>query len=340
MIQVSPQVRRNARFLITGAGGFIGRQLVRYLRGSVGELRAVTRNRGKGKPDWVDGQVNIVHADLTRPETINHVCDGIDTVIHLASYGRDVRAIESRSEEGHRSVTVGGTRSLLEAALHAGVKRFIFASSVRAMGEFGTEMLDETAVARPATTYGRSKLAAEALLFEAGRQHGINVCALRFPLVYGLGVEGSIQGMITAVDHRWFPPLPNFDNKRSMVHVDDAIQAIFLAAENDESNGKTYIVTDGLAYSTRSIYEAICHGLGRPVPEWTVPIPLLRLGVLTGETIGRLLGRPLPLNRDVYRKLTGSAWYSSDKIVRELGYRPQRTLYDTLPEMIEEYRQQ
>jgi len=95
---------------------------------------------------------------------------------------------------------------------------------------------------------------------------------LRLSMVYGPTRKGNLPRMIEAVTKGRFPPLPETGNKRSMVHVDDVVQAAMLAAERPESVGQTYVVTDGPPYSTRQIYECICEALGRDAPKWHVPI--------------------------------------------------------------------
>ncbi|MCZ6575340.1 MAG: epimerase, partial [Gammaproteobacteria bacterium] len=99
-----------------------------------------------------------------------------------------------------------------------------------------------------------------------------------------------------------------------------------------------YLVTDGQSYSTRQLYAMICYALHRPVPTWYIPTSLLRAMGWTGDLIGRLRGRPFMFDSTVLQKLLGSAWYSSEKIVRDLGYRPTRTLEDAIGEMVDEYR--
>jgi UDP-glucose 4-epimerase len=122
------------------------------------------------------------------------------------------------------------------------------------------------------------------------------------------------------------------------VHVDDVVQALLLAAEKPEAAGQTYIVTDGRVYSTRGIYRLICAALGRSAPRWAVPIGLLKLLAAVGDLIGKVKGRAFVFNSMTLEKLIGSAWYSSAKIALELGYQPTRSLEDSLPEMIVEYR--
>ncbi len=122
-----------------------------------------------------------------------------------------------------------------------------------------------------------------------------------------------------------------------MVDVRDVVQAALLATANPASAGQVYIVTDNQAHSTRQIYEWISAALRRPVPAWTIPLSLLRVAARAGDMIGRLSGRRFMLDTDALEKLTESAWYSSEKISRELGYKPAHTLKDSLPEIVAEF---
>lgn len=320
--------------LVTGATGFIGSHLIAAFRQRDGKIAALTRGR---HAQLFARDVSPRIADLACPSSLSGVCQDVDTVIHLAGYAHTEDANSVHSAAIHQQITVEGTRALLAEATRAGVKRFVFASSVKAMGEGGPDCLDESSTAQPGSTYGRAKLDAEQLILEAGK-HGMHTSIVRFPVVYGHGNKGNITRMIRAIDRRYFPPFPKVDNRRSMVHVADAVQALLLASDQSEANGQVYIATDGQAYSTREIYEAICHALVRPIPRWSIPMSLLKLGALAGDAIEWMSGRPMPLNRCILSKLLGSAWYSSDKISRELGFRPQHTLYEALPEMIAEYR--
>jgi len=206
------------------------------------------------------------------------------------------------------------------------------------MGEGGEKRFDETDATLPITEYGRAKLEAERLVLALGRDRGMHVCVLRLPLVYGPRVKGNLLQMIKAIDRGQFPPLPEAHNKRSMVHVDDVIQALRLAAENPAANRQVYLVTDGQTYSTRQMYDMIRAALRKPAVCWSVPLGLLRLAAGVGDAIGSVQGRPFFFNSMMLDKLLGSAWYSSEKIERDLGFKPTQTLETALPAMVEEYR--
>lgn len=323
-----------SRFLVTGATGFIGRRLVFALVERGHSVTALVRRAADARLPAV---VARRPGDLAVPESLRQVCAGADVVLHLASHAETEDCDGPADENAHRRVTVEGTRRLLDEARAAGARRFVFLSSVKAMGEGGEERLDETSPPRPVTAYGRAKLEAEKQVTEAGA--GMETCVLRLPMVYGPNRRGSLMRMIAAIDRGRFPPLPEVGNRRSMVHVDDVVQAVLLAAAREPLPGRLYLVTDGVDYSARGIYEAICRALDRRVPAWTVPRFALVLGARAGDAIERLTGKRMPLDSDALRKLLGSACYDSARIVRELGFRPAVTLERALPEMIRAYRE-
>jgi len=153
-------------------------------------------------------------------------------------------------------------------------------------------------------------------------------------MVYGPGVKGNLPRMIEAVAGNRFPPLPETGNKRSLVHVDDVVEAAILAAEKPVAAGQIYIVTDGRPCSTRQMYEWICLALDKPVPKWQVPMALLKAMAMTGDILGRVRGRRFIFDTDALHKLIGSAWYSSGKMERELGFVPKYDLQGSLPSII------
>ena len=326
--------------LVTGATGFIGRHLVARLLEAGASVKVVVREaRVKDAARlWQGAGLTQVVADLMDQDLPSHLCDQADTVFHLAGYAHAEDANDPRAANVHWQITVEATRTLLAQAAHSGVRRFVFVSSVKAMGEGGDIALDESSPAAPETAYGKAKRAAEKLVLAAGLAHGMHVCVLRLPLVYGPGGKGNLSRMISAIDRGRFPPISDTGNRRSMVHVDDVVQALLLAAEKPEADGQTYIVTDRQAYSTRQIYEWCREALGKPVTRWSVPLSVLQLAAKSGDIFLWLTGRHFFLDSERLGKLTGSAWYSSDKISRDLGFKPRWDLEHALPEMVTEYR--
>ena len=318
--------------LVTGATGFIGRVLCQRLQARGIRVRATARRYGEGP--WDD----FVAADFGETILPMETLEGVDTVFHLAGKAHSLSEI-AEDESEYRRINVGGMESLLSMAAKSELSRFVFFSSVKAMGDDGGDYMDEEWAAAPTTPYGISKRDSERLLFAFGRNSRVHVSALRLPLVYGRGVKGNLWKMMDAIERGRFPPLPEIKNKRSLVHVDDVISAAMLAANSPRADGKIYIVTDGHSYSTDEIYRMIRDALGKPARDWGVPLAVLRMAAGAGDVIGRLRGQRFVFDSDAYHKLLGSAWYSSEKIEQELGFRPSRGLRDGVKEMVRGFRE-
>ena len=141
--------------------------------------------------------------------------------------------------------------------------------------------------------------------------------------------------MIEAIARGAFPPLPRVSNRRSMVHVDDVVQASVLAARSEEAVGGVFIVSDGQPYSTREIYEWISAALGKSVPAWKLPVFVLKALAKAGDVIGRVTGTRWKFDTNAYDKLMASAFYSSAAICRTLGFKPKWDLKSALPAIVE-----
>ena len=323
------------RVLVTGGNGFIGRYLVSRLLEADCHVRILIRS---ALHTPAHAGVEIAEGDVRDVSAMKKAAIGCDTVFHLAGKAHSLSEIQG-NEEDYRSIIVDGTRNVLDAAVAAGVRRFAYFSSVKAMGETASQGLDEDSEPRPTTAYGRCKLAGEHLVLDYGKRTGMHVVALRLPLTYGVGNKGNLLRMIAAIDSGRFPPLPEVGNRRSILHVRNAVHAALLAATLPKGNGEVYIVTDGKNYSTRELYEIICRGLRRPIPNWTVPLNLLKALAVAGDTIGALRKKRFMFDSEALDKLVGSAWYSSQKICSELGYHPSHSFEKSLPELILWYRQ-
>jgi UDP-glucose 4-epimerase len=309
--------------LVTGANGFIGRRLI--------------TPSDKGLMRQVSKLSNVVYGDLLDPTSLAAACQGCETIFHCAGYAH---AFTSSDPNAHWRINFEGTRNLLLAAGNAGVKRFVFLSSVKAMAEPGEDCVDENWPGEPNTQYGKAKRAAEEAVLEAGLKYSMHVVSLRLSMVYGRGGRGNLERMARLIRTGWFPPLPETGNRRSLVHVDDVVAAMRLAADAPLANGKTYIVADSRARSGREIYDAIrvCFDeiSGSSVREgtWQVPAGLLRAGGIVGDMLETVLHRSLPLNSEAISRLLDSACYSSAKIERELGWRAQMSFHEGLREML------
>lgn len=318
------------RALVTGASGFIGRHLVAALRVRGVPVRAYGRRAGA----W-PGDVEAALGEIDDARALAAAADGVDVVYHLAGKVHDLGELADTGE--HARVTVGGTAALLEAcARHR--PAVVFLSTLAVYGETGEACVDEDVPPRPVSAYGRAKLEAEALVHEWGARTGSHVCVLRPPMVYGAGCKGNLIRMVRAVDRGWFPPLRDVGNRRSLVGVEDVVAALQLAASHPAARGRRFIVTDGHAYSSREIYDELCRALGRTPPGWGLPIWPLQVAARAGDWGGRILGRRLPLDSSALQRLIGSAWFSSERIGRELGFVPHTRFALGAASVVEAYR--
>ena len=312
--------------LVTGGSGFVGRALCSELRRRGTRVHVAARHHADGPWD------RFVTTDLARSALPAEALEGVDTVFHLAAKTHVRTAV--RNDPEHEAVTVEGTRRVLDAARRAGVGRFVFMSSVKAAGEPGDMLADEHFDRPPNTAYGLAKREAEELVMATGRECGMHVVVLRPALVYGPGWKGNLSRMFRAVRAGRFLPPPETGNRRSMVHVDDIVEAALLAVERPQANGRVFVLCDGEEYSTRRIYQAMCHGAGRPVARWEVPSSLLRFAARAGDALGANGRRAVPFDSEALDRLLGSAWYDSSRARSELGWAPVWTLEAALPDIV------
>jgi nucleoside-diphosphate-sugar epimerase len=309
------------RVLVTGATGTIGRRVCDALHESV-FVRASSRSIRGGGP-WSECVACDLSGDLPA-----RLLDGIDTVVHAAgrAHVHDARLDDDREYE---AVNVDGTRRLCDAAVAAGVERFVLVSSVAVLGDGGDRPVSETADPAPTSAYARSKLAAERVVAAAP----FGSIVLRFPLVYGPGAPGNLHRMVQAIARRRLPPVPPVANRRSMIHVGDAAAAVAVCAAR-APRGSVYTVTDGGAYSTHDVYVWTLAALGRRPPSVVPPAWLFRLLARAGDAAGTVIGHRAPFDSAAWRKLFGSAEYESVAIRRDLGFEALWDLRRALPAIV------
>ena len=277
------------------------------------------------------GFINEVLGDLLHLPSLENACNGVETIFHCAGCAH---ALTSSSPEIHHEVNFLGTKNLLEVAGRAGVKRFVFLSSVKAMAEPGENCVDEDWPGEPTTQYGRAKRAAEHAVLEAGARFGMHVVNLRLAMVYGRGGRGNLERLVRGLRAGRFPMLPDTGNRRSLVHVNDVVSVMRLVAERPEANGRTYIVAYPKAYSGRELCEAIRSLSPTPKFSWSAPSWGLRLGGEAGDLAGSLLRRAMPINSEVVSRLLDSECYSPLRIQQELGWRAKIDLMHGVREML------
>lgn len=313
--------------LIVGASGFVGRRLLKTFFADACSCRTFSRKTMQIR----DGVV----ADLADIAALAAACDGVETVFHCAGYAHAFSSLGAEDEAMHWRVNFEGTRNLVEAAGRAGVKRFVFLSSVKAMADPGELCADEDFPGDPGTAYGQAKYAAEQVVLKAGQRYRMHVVNLRLSMVYGAGGRGNLERMGRLIGRNIFPPLPETGNHRSLVHVNDVVSVMRLVAQDERAAGRTYIVAGTEAPSGRKLFDYLRAAQGLPPCNWSVPELILRSAGGLGDGLARLLKHRLPLNGEVLGRLLDSAWYSPARIELELGWRARVSLREGLSEMLQ-----
>ena len=231
-------------------------------------------------------------------------------VVHLAARVHVMRDEASDPLAKFREVNTEGTLNLARQAAQAGVKRFVFVSSIKVNGEGRDAAYRETDSPAPEDTYAISKWEAEQGLQQISQETGLEVVILRPPLVYGPGVKANFRRLLDTVARGWPLPLGAIRNRRSLLYLGNFVDAIRVCVEHPAAAGKTFLVDDGQPVSTPDLIRAVAHAMGRPARLLAVPVDAL-------EFAGALLGKQAAVAR-----LTGSLWVDSSLIRTRLGWTP------------------
>lgn len=321
---------------MVGASSFIGQHLIRKLIDKGDHVTGLVRNRPDKAEKWMK-DVKVVSGDITEKRSIAGLCKDIEIVYHLAAKVHDFSNKGNNADE-HSAVNVSGTKNILDECIHFGIKHFVYFSSVKAMAEERGNNLDETFSHSPETPYGKSKLEAEKIVEDYGKKYKFRTTSLRLPLVYGPGNKGNIYKMIEAVDRGRFVMIGRGANRRSMVYVENTVDAAISVLNNSVADSSVYIVTDGIDYSLKELYDTISKGLGKRPRSFFIPMGLARGFAVIGSIAGSIIGKQVPFNLNILDKLTGTYTFSSLKIQRELDFKPRYNLYNTISDTINWYK--
>jgi len=321
-----------ADVLVTGGTGFIGSLLVRGLSSIGCHISLLVESESSFK----SSEHTIHQGDLSSRNILVDAARDARVVYHLAAF-TDPDAKSREDVERCFTVNVEGTKNLL-ASLGPSTEHVVFFSTVYVFGYQNGEGIDEAYPANPSTPYGRSKLEAEGVVGEWGSKHGVMTTCLRLPLVYGPGNKGNVLRMIDAIARRRFLVIGKGDNKRSMVYVENVVDAAIAVAYREEADGEAFIVTDGRDYSVLELYQTISKYLGiRPLPL-RIPMVIARPAGKVLDLAGSVAGIKLPINSQVLKRLTASQVFSSKKIEAVLGFRPRYDLREGMAETVRWYK--
>lgn len=311
---------KRVKVLITGATGFVGKHLCEHLvekgfrvRGTHLAWEGLNELNQKVEPIEIDPISPDTNWDLALAE--------INTVIHLAARVHVMSDTSTNPLAEFRKVNCAGTINLALKAARAGVKRFVFMSTIGVNGDnSGNGSFLESDQPRPHNPYSVSKHEAELALWEISKETGMELVVIRAPLVYGPRNPGNFLSLLRIVSKGVPLPFASINNCRSLIYVGNLVDALSTIVIHPEASGKTYLVSDGEDVSTPELIRLTARSLGVRARLIIFPLFLMKIaGLLTSKS-------------GAVKQLTGSLTVDSSKIKHELGWVPPFTLSEGLME--------
>ena len=298
------------RILVTGASGFVGQALVAHLVGLdsnevVAMMRASPANR-------LAGARYVAAGDMTAGRLGAATLEGVEVIVHAAARVHVLNDDKAKSAIEFDRVNVTATLELAHQAVAAGVRRFVFLSSIGVNGvqtDIG-KPFTEADPPNPHNPYADSKLKAEQGLLLLSEQSGLELVIIRPPLVYGPGVRANFAALMRAVQRGWPLPLACVHNLRSMVAMDNLLSFIATCVDHPRAANTTFLVSDGQDISSPDLVRGLAQALG--VAARLVPVPVSAL-----QFVGRAFGRG-----DVIQRVCGNLRVDISKARRVLAWQP------------------
>ena len=314
--------------LVTGANGFVGSALIERLVAEGMPVRAAVRTPATASVLRAKyPQADVVTAgEIGAATAWRDALARVDSVVHLASRVHVLRETEPEPLRAFRGVNTEGSIALARAAAAAGVKRLIYLSTVKVIGERTEgEPFSDASILRPTGPYAISKQEAEAALFRIESETGMCVTVLRPPLVYGAGVKGNFLRLLAWVRASYPLPLSAIHNQRSLLYLGNLVDAIVTLLIRPVEAGHTYVLRDGEDVSTPELIRKLAKQMDVPVRLLPIPAWGLRLA-------GQISGRA-----EAVRRLTDSLTIDDARFRHELDWTPPYTLDQGLAETMRWY---
>ncbi|WP_421864514.1 UDP-glucose 4-epimerase family protein [Marinobacter adhaerens] len=309
-----------SKVCVTGGTGFVGSRLVEKLKCHGYTVVAPVRSQNSEADGPVVGDID------GQTDWISVLPD-VDTIIHCAGRAHIMNDNSSDPLSEFRKINVEGTLNLARQAIAAGVRRFVFLSSIKVNGELtsGGEVFRESDTPKPSDPYGISKLEAEIGLLELARHTDLEVVIVRPPLVYGPGAKGNFASMLRLVKKHIPLPLGAVRNKRSLVALDNLIDLIITCVEHPAAINQVFLVSDGDDLSTTELLRAVARAMGKSSRLLPIPADVLMIGAA-------VLGK-----KAVAQRLLGSLQVDISKARDLLDWEPPLSLEEGLFKAVERH---
>ena len=289
---------------LTGSAGFVGTAVMQHLLGQGAEIVTVGHRHRPG--------IHTTYGQLTESPAGSSLLRGYGALIHLGARVHIMQETTADPLTEFRRINVQGTLNLAQEAADAGVKRFVFISSIKVNGELtrlGSPFKANDAPA-PLDAYGVSKMEAEQGLREIAAKTGMEVVIIRPPLVYGPGVKANFAAMMRWLSRGVPLPLGAIHNQRSLVALDNLVDLIVTCIDHPAAANQTFLVSDGEDLSTTQLLRRMGQAMGQPARLIPVPPALLKAGAA-------LVGKP-----ELAQRLCGSLQVDMSKTRQLLGWNP------------------
>lgn len=311
------------KILLTGTSGFVGSALLSKLQ-ELPAFKVVSAIRSAVSP----AEDTVVVGNFDGTTDYSSALTNVDVVVHAAARAHIMRDEVADPLLEYRKVNVDGSLNLARQAVAAGVKRFIYISSIKVNGESttGLPFFTETDAAKPEDPYGVSKHEAEKGLCLLAQETGLEVVIIRPPLVYGPGVKANFLSLVK-LSATWLPlPFGAVNNRRSMVYVGNLVDLIIRCINHPSAANEIFLVSDGEDVSLRSLLAYMRSTMGRPPRLLPVPIWLFKLvGALTNK-------------KGVFDRLLGDLQVDSSKARTLLGWTPPYTVEQGIAATVDDFK--
>jgi nucleoside-diphosphate-sugar epimerase len=328
--------------LVTGAGGCVGRAIVRLLvsEGSAVNALDIDPLSLKRLVDACPREaIRLFPGTLANLHVLMEAAEGVEVVFHTAAKVHSITR-DAQEEAEFFAVNAIGTENLLKYCAGSSLRAFVHFSTIAVYGAGEGRVISEATPLHPENAYARSKLDAEHRIADFSRRGGVRPTILRMALVYGEGERGNFSRMMRNIDAGRFLIIGDGQTRKSMIYVEDVARAALVAACSPAAQGEVFVLADPQPYTVRRVAETLARHLGVRAPVIRVPVPLGRAGGRVLGLAGRYLGfRPLFTEADVDKLLTDTVCDVS-KIRSVLGFEPQFGLEEGVRRTVEAYRRE